>query len=304
MKYIITGGAGFIGSHISEMLAEDHEVIVIDNLFSGKKENFDNLPVQFEKGTVTDLPFLKRIFTGADGVFHEAAITSVPRSVEKPLPTHEVNSTGTLNVLLAARDMGVQKVVFASSSSVYGDTIELPKTETMTPHPISPYGVSKLTGEHYCNVFSEIYGLQTVSLRYFNVFGPRQDPKSEYSAVIPKFITRILNHESPVIYGDGTQSRDFTYVKDVVLANVNAMNTNTCGIFNIAYNQQIDLNTLATMIMDLTGNDVSIQYEAPRAGDIHDSRADISVAQKKLNYYPKFSVKDGLEETIRWYQDQ
>jgi len=304
MKYIITGGAGFIGSHISEMLAEDHEVVIIDNQSSGKTENVDHLPVQFEMGTITDISFLKHIFKGADGVFHEAAITSVPRSVEKPLPTHDVNCTGTLNVLIAARDMGIKKVVFASSSAVYGDTPKLPKRETMLPCPSSPYGVSKLTGEHYCKVFSDLYGLQTVSLRYFNVFGPRQDPNSEYSAVIPKFITRILRNESPVIYGDGTQTRDFIYVKDVAMANIQAMNTGASGIFNIAYNQQIDLNTLAAMIMDITGNNVPILYEPPKAGDIHNSFADISAARKYLHFNPQFTVKSGLEETITWYRNQ
>ncbi|MDD3575080.1 MAG: NAD-dependent epimerase/dehydratase family protein, partial [Methanospirillum sp.] len=253
MKYVITGGAGFIGSHIAEKLSKNHEVIIVDNLFSGKKTNIESLPVELKEGSITDLSFLMEVFEGVDGVFHQAAITSVPRSVKSPLPTHEVNCTGTLNVLLAARDCGVKKVVCASSSSVYGDTPVLPKIETMIPCPLSPYGISKLTGEHYARVFSELYGLQTVSLRYFNVFGPRQDPQSEYAAVIPKFITRILRKESPVIYGDGTQTRDFTFVKDVVQANIRAMESSAEGIFNIAYQDRIDLNTLAAMIMDIIG---------------------------------------------------
>lgn len=302
MKYIITGGAGFIGSHIAEYLTPKHEVIVIDNLFSGKMENISSLPIRFKKGSITDISFLKNVFEGADGVFHQAAITSVPRSVKDPLPTNEVNISGTLNVLTAAKEMNVRKVVFASSSSIYGDTPVLPKTETMTPNPLSPYGISKLTGEQYCRVFSELYGLQTVALRYFNVFGPRQDPKSEYSAVIPKFITRILKNESPTIYGDGEQTRDFTFVKDVVLANVKAMESNIQGIFNVAYCQQISLNALASLIMEITGNTVPILYDPPRPGDIHDSLADIRQIQNELNYKPEYTVKSGLQETISWYQ--
>lgn len=304
MKYIITGGAGFIGSHIAECLAPKHEVIVIDNLFSGKMENISSLPIKFEKGSITDLSFLKRIFEGVDGIFHQAAITSVPRSVKDPLPTNEVNISGTLNVLLAAKEMNVRKVVFASSSSVYGDTPVLPKTETMTPNPLSPYGISKLTGEQYCRVFSELYGLQTVALRYFNVFGPRQDPKSEYSAVIPKFITRILKNESPTIYGDGEQTRDFTFVKDVVQANIKAMESNAQGIFNVAYCKRISLNDLASLIMEITGNTVPILYDPPRAGDIRDSLADIQNAEKQLRYKPDYTVKTGLQETVQWYQNQ
>ena len=266
--------------------------------------NIQGIPVRFEEGSITDLSLLKKLFEGADGVFHEAAITSVPRSVKDPLPTNEVNITGTLNVLLAAKEAGVRKVVFASSSSVYGDTPVLPKTESMTPSPLSPYGVSKLTGEQYCRVFSDLYGLETVALRYFNVFGPRQDPKSGYSAVIPKFITRILKHESPIIYGDGEQTRDFTYVQDVVQANIRAMRSSARGIFNVAYCQQISLNSLASLIMEITGITVPILYEPPRPGDILDSLADIRAAEHELGYAPDYSVKTGLEETITWYQNQ
>jgi UDP-glucose 4-epimerase len=301
MKYIITGGAGFIGSHIAEYLAPNHEVTIIDDLFSGKIENLDNIQVTFLKGSITDFSFLKKAFEGADGIFHQAAITSVPRSVKDPLPSNEVNITGTLNVLLAAKEMNVRKVVLASSSSIYGDTPTLPKTESMSPRPLSPYGVSKLTGEQYSRVFSELYGLKTVALRYFNVFGPRQDPKSVYSAVIPKFITRIMNNESPIIFGDGEQTRDFTYVKDVVQANIRAMESEVQGVFNIAYCQQISLNSLASLIMEITGNVVPIIYESPRPGDIRDSLADIRCAQHKLNYKPDYTVKKGLKETISWY---
>lgn len=304
MKYVITGGAGFIGSHIAEDLSKNHEVIIVDNLFSGKKANIESLPVELKEGSITDLHFLMEVFEGADGVFHQAAITSVPRSVKSPLPTHEVNCTGTLNVLLAARDNGVKKVVCASSSSVYGDTPVLPKVETMIPYPLSPYGISKLTGEHYARVFSELYGLQTVSLRYFNVFGPRQDPQSEYAAVIPKFITKILRHESPAIYGDGSQTRDFTFVKDVVQANIRAMESNAEGIFNIAYQDRIDLNALAAIIMDIIGIDVPVLYDPPRPGDIHDSLADVRKAKKSFGYEPQYTVRTGIEETIEWFRNQ
>jgi nucleoside-diphosphate-sugar epimerase len=215
LKYVITGGAGFIGSHIAEYLSTDHEVVIIDNLFSGKVENITHLlsdeRVEFIQGSITSPDIFSEVFEGADGVFHQAAIPSVPRSIANPVPTNEANITGTLNVLLAAKDQAVRKVVFASSSSVYGDTPTLPKHEGMKPSPKSPYAVTKLTGEYYSQVFHEVYGLQAVALRYFNVFGPRQDPKSEYAAVIPKFITRILGGQPPVIYGDGKQTRDFTY---------------------------------------------------------------------------------------------
>jgi UDP-glucose 4-epimerase len=309
MKYIVTGGAGFIGSHIVEELAKrGDEVVVIDNLFSGKIENIvsflDMDNISMVKGSITDLPILQKTFEGAEGIFHQGAIASVPRSVANPIATNEVNVTGTLNVLVAARDCEVHKVVFASSSSVYGDTPKLPKREDMIPNPLSPYAVSKLTGEYYIRVFSEIYDLQTAALRYFNVFGPRQDPYSQYAAVIPNFITRILKHESPIIYGDGGQTRDFTFVKDVIQANIRAMESNAKGVFNVAYGQQIDLNTLAKIIMEITGITVPILYESPRKGDIHDSLADIAQARAGFNYKPEYTVKTGLMETIAWYKDQ
>ncbi len=307
MKYIVTGGAGFIGSHIVEELArQKHEIVIVDNLFSGKLENIQPFlkkgKVTFVQGSVTDLAVLKKIFEGADGVFHEGAIASVPRSIANPLATNEANVTGTLNVLVAARDCGVRKVLFASSSSVYGNTPVLPKREDMTPNPLSPYAVSKLIGEHYLKVFSEVYGLKTLSLRYFNVFGPRQDPKSEYAAVIPKFITKILNHESPIIYGDGGQTRDFTYIKDVVQANIRAMESDAEGVFNVAYCKRIDLNELASLIMEIIGITVPLLYEPPRNGDVRDSLADIRRAQEIFGYTPEYTVKTGLEETIAWYR--
>ncbi len=213
-----------------------------------------------------------------------------------------MNITGTLNVLVAARDCGVKKVVYASSSSVYGDTRTLPKREDMKPLPKSPYAISKLTGEHYCQVFSELFGLETVSLRYFNVFGPRQDPKSEYAAVIPKFITRILSKEPPIIHGDGKQTRDFTYVKDVVQANVKSMTSNAEGIFNVGYNKRIDLLELSSIIMDEIGYHSPLSFEDPRPGDVRDSLADISAAKKSFGYDPCYTVKSGLKETIEWYK--
>lgn len=308
MKYIITGGAGFIGSHLADSLSRYHEVVIIDNLFSGKIDNIrhllDNDKIQFINGSITDIHLLYSIFEGADGVFHEAAIASVPRSVKNPIATNEANITGTLNVLVAAKECCVRKIVYASSSSVYGDTPVLPKREDMEPHPLSPYAVSKHAGEEYLRVFSDLYGIRQVSLRYFNVFGPRQDPNSEYAAVIPKFITKILNHQSPVIFGDGGQTRDFSYVKDVVQANIRAMESNAQGVFNIAYCQRIDLNTLVKMIVEITGITVPVLYESPRKGDIRDSLADISRAKAELNYNPVYTVKTGLVETIEWYQNQ
>ncbi|MGV8108458.1 SDR family oxidoreductase [Methanospirillum sp.] len=309
MKYIVTGGAGFIGSHIvEELLLQSHEIVIYDDLFSGKMENIQGFisdeRVSFVKGSVTDLPLLFKICEGADGIFHEGAIASVPRSIANPTATNEANVAGTLNVLLAARDCNVRKVLFASSSSVYGNTSTLPKDEDMTPNPLSPYAVSKLTGEHYMKVFSDVYGIQTLSLRYFNVFGPRQDPKSEYAAVIPRFITRILKHESPVIYGDGMQTRDFTFVKDVVQANIRAMESDAQGVYNVAYCQRTNLIELADVIMEITGISVPLKYEPNRVGDVRDSLASITRAKDAFGYTPAYTLKTGLLETIPWYQNQ
>jgi UDP-glucose 4-epimerase len=307
MKTVVTGGAGFIGSNLVGVLLEGgHEVIVIDNLSTGKVENIANLQdnehFEFVKGSITDLSLLKQVFEDAESVFHQAAIPSVQRSVENPQATNEANVNGTLNVLIAARDCGVEKVVYASSSSVYGDTPTLPKREDMEPNPKSPYAVSKLAGEFYCRVFSEVYGLKTACLRYFNVYGPKQDPSSEYAAVIPRFITRVLNNQPPIIYGDGTQTRDFTFVKDVAHANILAMEQNAEGVFNIACGEQISVNELATTIMKLVGVRLDVVYDTPRPGDIKDSLADISLAKGKLKYEPEFTLTKGLEETIRWFQ--
>lgn len=309
MRYVVTGGAGFIGSHIAENLAgRGDEVVIFDNLFSGRVENIrhllDNPKVTFLEASITDQALLVNACKGADGIFHEAAITSVPRSVRDPLASNATNVSGTLNVLVAAQKCGVKKIVYASSSSVYGDTPTLPKREDMVPNPKSPYAVTKMTGESYLNVFHDLYGIDTVSLRYFNVFGPRQDPHSEYSAVIPNFITKLLHHESPVIYGDGTQTRDFTYVKDVVQANIRAMDRQVQGIFNVAYGSRISLVDLARIIMESIGEEHPILFEPPRSGDIHDSLAAISAAQNAFGYAPEYTVKTGLEETIQWYRRQ
>ena len=305
MKVVVTGGCGFIGSNIAEELIKKHYVVVIDDLSTGRIENIQSLQdkenFEFVRGNITDLGLLKQIFEDVDCIFHQAAIPSVQRSVENPLDTNEANIKGTLNVLIAARDCGVKKVVYASSSSVYGDTPELPKKENMRPNPQSPYAVSKLTGEYYCKVFSDIYGIKTICLRYFNVYGPKQNPASEYAAVIPRFINRVLNNQPPIIFGDGNQTRDFTFVKDVVKANILAMEKNVEGVFNIAYGQQISINELANKIMEIVGVKLNPVYDKPRPGDIRNSLADISLAKQKLGYMPEYSLEKGLEVTIRWF---
>lgn len=307
MRYIVTGGAGFIGSNLAEHLARDHEVVVIDDLSTGQYENLrpliDHSGVEFTEGSVTDLDLLLRAFQNADGIFHQAAIASVPRSVEAPRETNEVNVSGTLNVLCAAKDCGVPAVVVASTSAIYGDDPTFPKRETMTPTPLSPYAVSKLAGEHYGEVFSELYGIRTVFLRYFNVFGPRQDPDSEYAAVIPKFITRLLADDPPIIYGDGEQTRDFISVGDVVRANVLAMKSEASGVFNIAGGSRISLNELASTLSEITGIHHRPLYEPPRPGDVRDSLADISKAQDTFSFSPASTLEEGLRRTVAWFRD-
>ena len=306
MKYVVTGGAGFIGSHIVEALAGVHDVVVIDNFSSGKPKNLEGFPdsVTCITGSINDRPLLNEAFKGAEGIFHLAAIASVAKSVDDPIATHETNLTGTLHVLLAARDCGVRKVVFSSSSAVYGDEPTLPKREDMPPVPRSPYAVSKLAGEFYCNVFSELFGQKTVSLRYFNVFGPRQDPHAEYAAVIPKFIARLLDNQPPLIFGDGCQTRDFVYVKDVVLANLLAMQSPATGTFNIGSGQKIDLNTLAGNLARIMKVNLSPVYGEPRSGDIRDSVSDITAVKKALGYKAAYSLDKGLAETIQWFRDR
>jgi len=307
-KIVVTGGAGFIGSNLARYLAnENNHVVVIDNLSTGHLENIQDLiaaeKVEFIKGSITELNVLQDVFKGFDYVFHEAALPSVPRSIKEPLLTNQVNISGTLNVLVAAKEAGVKKVIYASSSSVYGDTPTLPKKESMTPNPLSPYAVSKLAGEYYCQVFTRVYGLPTVALRYFNVYGPYQDPASEYAAVIPKFVTRVLNHLNIVMYGDGQQTRDFTYVSDVVRANILAAESEISGVFNMAGGKRVTLNDLAQTIMMLCKNKVDIIYDDVRPGDIKHSLADISKAKKGFGYIPGYDINEGLKETLKWFQN-
>ena len=307
-KVIVTGGAGFIGSHLAEELARrGYQVTILDDLSTGEMENIKELlkkgSVQFIQDSITNFSLLKELFQGAIYVFHQAALPSVPRSVKDPLAASEVNITGTLNVLLAARDNKVRKVVYASSSSVYGDTPTLPKKEDMVPHPQSPYAVSKLAGEHYCRVFQEVYGLATACLRYFNVYGPRQNPDSQYAAVIPRFI-RWASEGSPlIIFGDGEQTRDFTFIADAVEANILAAESNASGVFNIGRGKSITINELAKLVIKLTGNNVEPVHQEPREGDIRHSLADISKA-KTLGYEPRYNLEEGLEETRKFHHEE
>lgn len=305
-KVVVTGGAGFIGSNLAGELASSNHVVVVDDLSTGNLVNIQDLidskDIEFIQGSITDLGLLQETFKDVDYVFHQAAIPSVPRSVKDPITSNYANVNGTLNVLVAARDNNVKKVVYASSSSVYGDTPTLPKKEDMKPCPLSPYAVGKITGEYYCQVFNEVYGLSAVSLRYFNVYGPRQDPLSEYAAVIPKFITCILNEESPVIFGDGEQTRDFTFIKDVVQANILAAESDATGVFNTACGKRISINDLVHSIRVITGKNVDSVYDDPRPGDILHSLADITKAKEQFHFDPKFTMEKGLEETVKWFQ--
>ena len=302
-KVVVTGGLGFIGSHLVEKLSEDNLVVVIDDQSTGKVENIKHLNLSKIDTTLGDITSidLDEIFDGTDYVFHEAAVTSVQKSVDDPINSNEVNITGTLKVLEAAKNTDVKKVVLASSSAVYGETESLPLSEDNPVNPLSPYAVGKTTGELYCNVFSEIYGLPTVSLRYFNVFGPRQDPNSQYAAVIPIFIDKILKNESPIIYGDGEQSRDFVSVKHVVAANIMAAESKLTGAFNIGLGKSTTINQLVEMINEIIGKDVKPVYEKERPGDIKYSLADISKA-KALGYDPKADFKEELTETVEWFR--
>ncbi len=305
-EIVITGGAGFIGSNLAQRLVTNgHSVRIIDDLSTGRLANIDRLvqggDVDLVRGSILDRSLLREAFKGADYIFHLAALPSVARSVKDPLLTNEVNIEGTLNVLIEARDANVGKVVTASSSSVYGDTPTLPKDESMRPNPRSPYAISKLAGEHYCHVFSELYGLATICLRYFNVFGPHQDPRSEYAAVIPRFISSVLNGEPPLMYGDGAQTRDFTFVQDVVDANLLAMESDVEGAFNISGGRQTSIEELAWMIINAMGSDVEPVKGPRRPGDILHSVADITAARDAFGYRPEHSLEDGLEVTIEWF---
>lgn len=308
-KYLITGGAGFIGSNLAqELVKRGHQVKVLDNFLTGKKENIAFLmdKIEFIEGDIRDFRICQKAVAGVDYVLHQAALPSVPRSIENPLLTNEININGTLNLLWASKEVGLKKFVFASSSSIYGDEPSLPKDEDMKPKPLSPYALTKLVGEFYCQIFSQIYGLPSISLRYFNVFGPRQDPFSQYAAVIPNFITRMLKGKEPIIYGDGQQSRDFTYVSNVVEANILAAHApeNSFGVVNIACGERITINSLAAQIKEILKKDISPSYQTPRPGDIKHSLADISRAKKVLKYSPQISLEEGLKMTIRWYEEK
>jgi UDP-glucose 4-epimerase len=306
MRYLVTGGAGFIGSNIVEELIRRNETVrVLDNFSTGKEENLSAFAGKFEllRGDLRDYGLVQQAVDGMDVVLHQAALPSVPRSVKDPISSNEVNVTGTLNILQTSKDAGVRRVVYASSSSVYGDNPELPKHEGMIPNPLSPYAVSKLAAEKYAVVFSRLYGLETVVLRYFNVFGPRQDPTSQYSAVIPKFIDAILKDERPAIYGDGEQSRDFNYISNVVEANLLAA---TCdgpfgAVMNCASGTRITLNQLCEKLNALLGKSIKPMYGEPRKGDIKHSLASIELAKRTMGYEPFLQLDDGLKKTIEWY---
>ncbi len=301
-KIIITGGAGFIGSNLAHRLCDDNEVVVVDNLSTGRYDNISDITtdIEFVEVDINELAALEAAFEGGDYVLHQAALPSVPRSIEDPISTNRNNVDGTLNVLVAARDSGVRRVVLASSSSVYGDAPELPKVETFRPNPLSPYAVTKLMGEHYCRIFFDIYGLETLSLRYFNVFGPRQDPRSQYAAVIPKFIRAIKSGERPVIYGDGEQSRDFTYVENVVMANILACEApKTAGeAVNVGCGERVSLNQLVDQLRDIFDREVEPVYADPMPGDVKHSLADITLAKSILGYEPRYSLREGLVSMI------
>jgi nucleoside-diphosphate-sugar epimerase len=306
---LVTGGAGFIGSHIAAALASNGaRVRIIDDLSTGHRENVEEIggDIDFVEASLNDQDILRGALEDVELVFHEAAIPSVPRSVNDPLETHVACVDATLSLLLAARERGVRRIIYAASSSAYGDQPELPKREDMRPDPLSPYAVAKLVGEYYCQTFTRVYGLETLSLRYFNVFGPRQDPSSPYSGVISRFINDLMIGERPIIYGDGEQSRDFTYVTDVVEANLRAAETDRGigEVINVANGARITLNQLLEELKTLTGNStVEANYQQPRAGDVLHSQADISRARKFLDFEPRMNLREGLQLTIDWWKE-
>jgi nucleoside-diphosphate-sugar epimerase len=306
-RYLVTGGAGFIGSHIVETLVERGDAVrVLDNLTTGKRENLASVMprIEFMEGDIRDIRVCARSVEGVACVFHEAALASVARSVEEPLLNNAVNITGTLNMLTAARDAGVKSFVLASSSAVYGDDPTLPKVEGREGKPLSPYAISKLVDEKYCAVFHDLFGMKAVSLRYFNVFGPRQDPTSQYAAVIPLFITKILRGERPVIYGDGEQSRDFIFVENVVRANFAAAESASAAgeALNVAMGVGMTVNGLLAAVNEVLGTDVNPVYADPRPGDIMHSTADITKAGRLMGFAPGLSFMDGLKTTVEWYK--
>ncbi len=307
-RYLVTGGAGFIGSHIAGSLAgSGARVRVLDDLSTGYVENLEEIggDVEFVRGGLTDADALSRALEGVEVVFHEAAIPSVPRSVETPELTHEACVDGTFALLVAARKAGVRRVVYAASSSAYGDQPTLPKTEEMRPEPLSPYAAAKLVGEYYCQVWTRVYGFETVCLRYFNVFGPRQDPSSQYSGVISRFISALASGERPVIYGDGEQSRDFTYVSNVVEGNLRAAESARAvgHVINLATGRRTTLNELLSALKQVTGRaGVEAEYREPRVGDVRHSLADITRARDLLGFEPRVGLEEGLRHTLDWWK--
>ncbi|MHC4387980.1 MAG: SDR family oxidoreductase [Planctomycetota bacterium] len=307
-KFLVTGGAGFIGSNISKKLvSQGCFVRVVDNLLTGKKSNLADLidKIEFIEADMGDEIVAREAMKDIDVVLHQGALPSVPRSIDDPAATHKHCVDATFTLLMAAREAGVKRFVYASSSSAYGDTPTLPKVETMPAKPLSPYAVGKLVGEHYCSVFSKVFALETISLRYFNVFGPQQDPTSQYAAAIPAFVTAILKDEPPIVFGDGEQSRDFTYVGNVVEANLLAARAkNTAGeVVNIACGEAVTVNETINIINELVGKQIKPQYDAPRPGDIKHSLADISAAEELIDYRPTVSFGEGLQTAIDWYRD-
>jgi nucleoside-diphosphate-sugar epimerase len=306
MRYLVTGGAGFIGSHVvDELVRRGQDVVVLDDLSTGQEANIEDVrrKIDFRAGTITDMKDVQSACHGADYVIHLAARASVPKSVKDPIGTNHTNIDGTLNVLVAARDAGARRFVFAASSSAYGETPEQPKIESMAPVPISPYGVTKYVGELYAQVFGRVYGLENASIRYFNVFGPRQDPTSQYSGVLSRFMLAILRNEPPVIYGDGEQSRDFTYVANVVDETLRACEAAGASgkVFNGGTGARITLNEVIKLLAKITVREIRVAYEPARVGDIRDSQAEISLARRVLGYEPEVLFEEGLRRTWDWY---
>jgi len=307
-RFLVTGGAGFIGSNIcKKLISEGCFVRVVDNLLTGKKSNLAGIidKIEFIQADMGDDQVARSAMEDIDVVLHEGALPSVPRSVDDPALTHKHCVDATFTLLLAARDAGIKRFVYASSSSAYGDTPTLPKVETMPPQPLSPYAVGKLVGEYYCSVFYKVFGLETISLRYFNVFGPHQDPASQYAAAIPAFVTAILKDEPPTIYGDGLQSRDFTYVDNVVEANLLAARAKQAKgeVLNIACGQAVTVNEVIEIINGLLGKNIKPKYDPPRPGDVKHSLADITLAEKTIGFKPKVQFKQGLQKAIDWYRE-